>query len=163
MENLRDITQSCRIHIDKDGRWFYEGSEITHPYILNTFYSALEKDEHGRYRIVIKPEVCYVDVEDTPFVITSVSGDSEHGYYITLNNSKVYKLDPSKVWVGDNNVLYTRLPDGMKVRFSRVAYYDLALKMEENETGDVVLNVGGHTYKIYSGDSRESGVESREK
>ncbi|MCD6569363.1 MAG: DUF1285 domain-containing protein [Deltaproteobacteria bacterium] len=154
MEDLRDITQSCRIHIDKDGRWFYEGSEIIHQYVLNIFYNALEQDEYGRYRIVIGPEVCYVDVEDTPFVVSAISGDTNHGYYITLNNSKIYKLDPLQLWIGDSNVLYARLPNGMKVRFSRPAYYDLALKMEEDETGDIVLKVSGQTYKIYSVDRR---------
>lgn len=147
MGKLRDISENCRIHIDKEGRWFYEGKEIIHPHILNVFYSALEIDSSGRFRIVIDPELCYVEVEDTPFVIVSVSGNREHGYTIHLNNAQAYALDPSQLWVKNNNVLYTKLPNGMEVRFSRPAYYCLALDMEE-DSGDIVLCVGRETYKI---------------
>jgi hypothetical protein len=44
--------------------------------------------------------------------------------------------------------MYCSLPDGMKVRFSRAAYYLLALMMEEDEHGDIILTVGGKSYKI---------------
>lgn len=62
---LRDVTDTCRIRIDKEGKWYYEGQEIVNPLVLLTFCNALQKDDQGRYRIVLQSEVCYIDVEDT--------------------------------------------------------------------------------------------------
>ncbi len=148
MVELRDISKNCRIYIDKEGRWFYEGKEIIHPKVLDAFYSSLEMDDKGRYRIVMEPEVCYVEVEDTPFVVVSISGDREHGYKMRLNNSQVYTLDPSLLWIEGDNMLYTKIDNGMKVRFSRSAYYGFCLEMEEDNSGDIVLCVEGKTYTI---------------
>jgi hypothetical protein len=54
--------------------------------------------------------------------------------------------------IGESNVLYCTLPDGMKVRFSRAAYYTLALMMEEDEEGNVCLRDRDTTSTIYTRD-----------
>ncbi len=145
---LRDVTDTCRIRIDKEGKWYYEGQEIVNPLVLLTFCNALQKDDQGRYRIVLQSEVCYIDVEDTPFVVASIRGDQKTEILLLLNTGEVHKLDPETLSVGEHNVTYCSLPDGMKVRFSRAAYYLLALMMEEDEHGDIILTVGGKSYKI---------------
>ena len=145
---LRDVTDSCRIRIDKEGKWYYEDQEIVNPLVLLTFCNALQKDEDGRYRIVFQSEVCYVEVEDTPFVVASIRGDQETELLVLLNTGEVHKLDPETLSIGEHNVMYCLLPDGMKVRFSRAAYYLLALMMEENEHCDIVLTIGDKSYKI---------------
>lgn len=146
-QGLRDVTDSCRIRIDREGRWYYEGSEIINPMVLRAFCQSLRKDEQGRYCIVIEPEVCYVDVEDTPFVVCGVRGDPQVGLYVRLNTMETYPLDPTRLSIGEDNVLYITLPDGMRVRFTRPAYYSLALMMEE-ENGSIVLKIGGTSYPI---------------
>ncbi len=150
---MRDVTNGCKISIDKEGRWFYDKRQITHPAVLETFYNALEKDAEGRYRIVLGDEFCYIDVEDTPFVVQSVSRRDNGEYEIFLNNGKCEALDPNSLRIGKNNVLYARLSNGMNVRFSRKAYYSLALDMEQMENGDIVLSSGGKSYIIYSNKS----------
>ncbi|MDX9761744.1 MAG: DUF1285 domain-containing protein [Desulfomonilia bacterium] len=147
---LRDVTDSCRIRIDKEGTWYYENQEIVNPLVLLTFCNALQKDEEGRYRIVFQSEVCYVDVEDTPFVVASIRGDQETELLVLLNTGETHKLDPATLSVGEQNVMYCLLPDGMKVRFSRAAYYLLALMMEEDEEGNIVLRMGESTYRVCS-------------
>lgn len=146
---LRDVTPGCNIRIDKDGRWYYEGREIINLQILSAFCDALEEDSDGRYRLVIEPEICYVEVEDTPFVVAAIRGDTDNGLFVLLNTAAVHKLDPLTLSIGENNVLYCTLSDGMRVRFSRAAYYTLALMMEEDEEGNVCLRVGDTTYPIY--------------
>ncbi len=146
---LRDVTPGCNIRIDKEGRWFYENQEIINENILSAFCNALEKDGDGRYRIVIEPEVCYVEVEDTPFVVASIRGDTKNGLSVLLNTSAVHELDPSTLSIGESNVLYCTLPDGMRVRFSRAAYYALALMMEEDEAGSIVLKTGNAVHMIH--------------
>ena len=146
---FRDVTSGCAIRIDKDGRWYYEGREIINPQVLSAFCDALEKDVDGRYRLVIDPEICYVEVEDTPFVVASIRGDADNGLSVLLNTSAVHELDPATLSIGENNVLYCTLPDGMKVRFSRQAYYTLALMMEEDAEDNIVLKTGNAVHMVY--------------
>jgi hypothetical protein len=145
---LRDVTGGCRIRIDKEGSWFYDGCEIINPLVLRAFCNALETDEHGRHRIVLGDELCYIDVEDTPFVITGIRGDPAIGLYVRLNTMETFPLDPTRLCIGQDNILYITLPTGMKVRFSRKAYYNLALMMEEDENGIIVLKIRDTVYPI---------------
>lgn len=143
-----DVTKNCRIRIDKEGTWYYQDNEIVNPLVLDFFCCALEQDEDGRYLIVLDKEICYLEVEDTPFVVTSLRGESDTGLSLLLNTGSVYELDPETLSIGDGNVMYCRLPSGMKVRFSRAAYYMLAHVMEENEKGDIILKIGEKAYCI---------------
>jgi len=147
---LRDVTAGCNIRIDKDGKWFYDGNEIVNPTVLHAFWNALEMDDQKRYRIVLGTEVCYLEVEDTPFVISTIRDDGKNGIYLILNTTQEFKLDPAKIHIGKKNVMYTTLPDGIKVRFSRPAYYQLALLMKEDDSGNIVLITNGTSYTIYS-------------
>lgn len=146
-EGLRDVTSTCRIHIDKEGRWYYEGSEIINPMVLKAFHEALTRDEKGRYCIVMGNEVCYVEVEDTPFVVSAIRGDPATGLFLRLNTMKTYPLDPKRLSIGKDNVMYYTLPDGSLARFSRQAYYSLALMMEEHD-GAIVLRIKGIPHVI---------------
>lgn len=145
---LRDITSSCRIRIDKEGKWYYEGNEIINSLVLRNFCDSLERDADGRYRIVMVPEICYIEVEDTPFVVSAIRGDPLTGLFLRLNTMKTYPLEPEKLRIGEENVLYAILPDGMKVRFTRPAYYTLALMMEEDRCGNIVLKTGDAVHPI---------------
>ncbi|HOJ13045.1 MAG TPA: DUF1285 domain-containing protein [Deltaproteobacteria bacterium] len=146
-DGLRDVTASARIRIDREGRWYYNDAEIVNPMVLRTFFNALTRDDHGRYCLVIEPEICYVEVEDTPLVVSCIRGEPDTGLFLRLNNLETYPLDPSRLSIGDANVLYYTLPDGMKVRFSRQAYYSLALMMEELD-GSIVLTIAGKPHPI---------------
>lgn len=149
INELRDVTPYCRIRIDKDGKWYYENNEIINPLVLRSFCDALNKDEHGKYRILMDSEICYVEVEDTPFVVSTIRGDPQCGLYIRLNNMKTHPLDPELLCFGEDNVLYMILPDGMKVRFTRPAYYALALMMEEDDIGNITLMICDKSYQIF--------------
>lgn len=152
MENqLRDVSSHCRIKIDKDGKWYYENCEIINPLVLRSFCEALNQDEAGRYRIVMDSEVCYVEVEDTPFVVSAIRGDPQCGLYLRLNNLETHPLNPDQLCIGKNNILYAILPGGMKVRFTRQAYYSLALMMEEDDDGNIVLMICGRAHPICPG------------
>jgi uncharacterized protein len=145
---LRDVTSSCRIRIDKEGKWYFEGKEIINPLVLRAFCEALETDEDGRHRIVIRDELCYIDVEDTPFVISAIRGDQAAGLYLRLNTLETFPLDPTRLCIGQDNVLYAMLETGMKVRFTRSAYYSLAFMMEEDLSGNIVLKIRNTIYPI---------------
>ncbi len=148
----RDVTEGCWIRIDKEGKWFYEGCAIINPLVLRAFCEALETDEHGRHRIIIGDELCYIEVEDTPFVISAIRGDPAIDLYVRLNTLETFPLDPTRLCIGQDNILYATLPNGMKVRFTRPAYYSLALLMEQDETGTIVLKIRDTIYPICSGE-----------
>lgn len=147
-ETVRDVTAWCHIRIDREGTWFYEGQPIINPGVLQAFQNALQLCDDGRYRIVFDREMCYIEVEDTPFVAISLRGDNAAGFTLVLNNGATYALAPETLRIGADNAMYARLPNGMPVRLSRPAYYHLALSMEESETGAIVLRVGQATYPI---------------
>ena len=62
----------CNIRIDKEGVWYYKGAEMFRKEIVNFFYQNLKRDESCQYLIELENDRCYLDVEDTPFVIRSV-------------------------------------------------------------------------------------------
>lgn len=143
---LRDVSAGTRIRIDREGRWFYEDSEIIHPTVLKVFCDALEIDEQGGYRIIVENELCHIDVEDAPFLVRTIRGDCKQGIELLLNNHRTAPLDPGTLFFGCDNILYARIADGIIVKFSRAAYYQLALMMEESDTGRICLNVKGKSF-----------------
>jgi len=148
---LRDVSSDTNIRIDRDGRWFYENSEIIHPTILKLFCDSLEMDAAGKYRIIVENELCYINVEDAPFIVKSLYGDCSSGLTILLNSQYSEELDPETLFIGKDNVLYARLASGIPVKFNRSAYYQLAMLMEEDENGEPCLKVRGNIFKICSG------------
>ncbi len=145
----------CMIYIDKDGKWFHKGIEMIHKGIVNEFYRSLTAGSHGEYIIVLGEEKCFVEVEDTPFLVTRVEFDStekseeKHIILYLIDETKEI-LDPETLSVGDGNVLYCRIKNNtFKARFNRSAYYQLAsLIKEEGDKYYLPLNNKKHYIKF---------------
>ena len=69
---IKSESPFCQIRIDKDGVWYYKGAEMFRKEIVNFFYQNLRQDESGNYLIELENDRCYLEVEDTPFVVRSV-------------------------------------------------------------------------------------------
>lgn len=148
------------IRIDKDGTWYYQGAEMVRRDIVNSFYRHLKKDREGRYVIEFENDHCFVEVEDTPFVIKSVdycaSGEEgEDVIYLLMPDDSKEKLDPSTLHIGKDNTLYCTIGrDGVEARFSRNSYYQIAKYIEQKPNENrycIVLN--GHHYPIVKNDN----------
>ena len=63
----------CEIKIDKEGVWYYRGAHMFRKDILCIFFENLKIDECGKYLIELGDERCYLDVEDTVFVVETVN------------------------------------------------------------------------------------------
>ena len=142
----------CMILIDKEGRWFHKGLEMIHREFIKLFYQHMEIDLQGRYVITLAGDRCYVDVEDTPYVVwrTSVTNDEgkDQRFSLHLSDDSLEDLDPGTLMVGDGNVLYCKVRNGtFPARFSRPAYYQLAEYIEE-EDGVFYLSLKGRRYPI---------------
>jgi uncharacterized protein len=110
--------------------------------ILSIFFENLKVDESGRYLIELGPERCYLDVEDTAFVVLAVYKtqsiqDGREQLEIVLNDDCSEILDVRSLYVGKDNVLYGRVKQGKFIaRFTRKAYYQIAEFIEQTENGN---------------------------
>ena len=143
----------CMIFIDKEGRWYHEGAEMIHRDIIRLFYENMALDSEDRYVITWRGQHCYVEVEDTAFVVMRTAfvedGPSGKGRYVlSLSDDTVEALRPEGLFVGRENVLYCRIKgDRFPARFARAAYYQLAQYVEE-DCERFYLPLNGRKYEI---------------
>ena len=116
--------ESSDIKIDKEGIWYYRGAHMFRKDILCVFFEHLKVDDCGKYLIELGNEICYLDVEDTAYVVTvvdmkKIAGDAADHIYIQLTDDSWEKLDLSTLYVGNDNVLYCTVKNGIfPARFS---------------------------------------------
>ena len=83
--------ENSDIKIDKEGNWYFRGALMFRKEILSVFFEHLRVDESGKYYIELGPESCYLDVEDTAFVVKSaykqkLDGDASEQLYVQLTD-----------------------------------------------------------------------------
>jgi uncharacterized protein len=143
----------CLISIDKEGRWYHQGAEMIHREFIRLFFQNMELDSEGRYLINWHGTRCYVDVEDTAFVVTSVSLDrgsrrQPSRIKISLNDDTQEVLSPDTLRVEKDHVLYCTVKSNVfPARFTRAAYYQLAEFVEE-DGGRYFLSLNGRRHYI---------------
>jgi hypothetical protein len=144
---------SCQIRIDKEGMWYYKGAEMFRKEIVNFFYQNLQLDEAGRYLIELENDRCYLEVEDTAYVVRSVrrsvsETSEEQVCQLLLSDDTVELLDPGTLRIGKDNVLYCRVKTNrFEARFLRAAYYQLADGIEYDPERDAYyLPFNGERY-----------------
>lgn len=139
---------SGRISFRRDGRWYNDDEPINNGRIAKLFSRCLRQTDDGRWQIAMADERAFVEIEDTPWVVTSIAGDAARGFTIRLNDDSEEALDPASLTVGDAHVLYTRVKDGRHAaRFLRPAYYQLAPAIVERD-GRFLLAVRDAEHEI---------------
>ncbi len=150
-DNANDLPP-CLIYIDKEGRLWHQGAEMIHAGINSLMLEHITLED-GRYIIEFRGQRCYVEVEDTALVVQRVSLDREGGssLKILLSDGRTEELNPDLLWIGRDNVIYTKVRDGkLPARFLRQAYYQLAEFIEEVD-GGYALKLGGKLHHIVQG------------
>lgn len=126
------------IFLDKEGRWFHEGIQITHQRTCLLFARTLRKGSDDLYSLKLGNEWARVEVEDSPYMAKSVTVHREGNnvpmaYLLHLNDETEEFLDPQTLSVGKGNVMYCKVKQGKeRARFLRPAYYQLCLQIETN-------------------------------
>lgn len=146
-----NITTECTIKIDKEGKWYYNGAEIIHRKIFLLFNQLLKRDQEGNYLIEDDKQLCYLDVEDAPFVVTALTySSSPPSFSIILNDETVETLMPDTIRIGKNNVFYCRVKGGrFEARFSRQSYYQITKYVDFDEKGgEFFLALGSKKYRL---------------
>ena len=153
----------CDIWIDKEGIWYYRGAEMFRRDIVNLFYRHLIKDDTGRYRIEIDDDSCYVDVEDTAFVVKAVylfekNERAEEFIFLLLSDDILEKLDVETLRIGEDNIPYCMVKDRQfEARFSKASYYQLAQYICHDPDRDVYfISLNGHRHYIAYTGSRDA-------
>ena len=144
------IDSTRKIHFGKDGWWYANDERIQNQRINKLFSQCLQKTEDGQYEIVLGRDRANVEIEDTPYVVTQVTGDPEHGFSLRLNDESEEPLAPGTLVIGNNDVLYCQVKGHTHAaRFLRPAYYQVTQYVQEDATGGgFVLHVGESTYSI---------------
>ena len=135
------------LRIDRDGDWYDEGVQVTHPGILANLRGNLKKDAGGffiqtRVRIPVR-------VDDAPWVVTRIErrGDALHAI---LNDGTEERVDPATVRLGAGDAPYCTVKGGaFEARFSRAAAFQLlALADYDEASGRGALKLGGREYPL---------------
>ncbi len=144
------IDPTRKIHFGKDGWWYANDERIQNQRINTLFSQCLHQTAAGSYEIVIGRDRADVEIEDTPYVVTQVTGYSNQGLIVRLNDKSEEALAPQTLSIGDNDVLYCRVKDQKyPARFLRSAYYQLTEYIHQDEkSGEFVLRTGETDYPI---------------
>jgi hypothetical protein len=144
------IDPTRKISFGKDGWWYANDERIQNRRINVLFSQHLRKTSEGTYEIAIGWDRVAVEIDDTPYVIARVSGDSEDGFILRLNDESEERLAPHTLCVGQDHVLYCRVKKNEHLaRFLRPAYYQLtAYVQEDTATDSYLLRVGDGLFPI---------------
>jgi hypothetical protein len=153
-----DELPPCGIFIDREGDWYYRESPMQRADIVSHLCGHLRREESsGLYIIELGKQRCYLEVEDTPLVVTSVlcqeerEEDDQEELFLSIKHLRIKQpLNPKTLWVGRENVLYCKvMEDTIPARFLRPAYYQLAEFIhEDKEKHRFYLLLGGKRYYI---------------
>ena len=119
------------LRIDRDGDWFDENVQVTHPGIVANLRGNLRRDQDG-YFIQTRVRIPVV-VDDVPYVVTRVErrGDELH---VILNDETEERLDPATLRLGAGDAPYGAVKGGaFEARFNRAAAWQLLQLAEYDE------------------------------
>jgi hypothetical protein len=139
------------IVIDKEGTWFYNGLPIVNQLILQYFYQLLEPGPAGGYQLKNEQEIVPIEVQDTPFVVTSLwPSDSPPGqFFIKLNDNSVETLDMETLTINAENIPYCVVKQGrFRARFLRAPYYRLAESVQQEGEDRFFVELNGKRHYL---------------
>lgn len=139
------------IRIDRDGSWYFHGSPIKRPELVRLFAAVLSCVD-GRYLLTTPAEQVQIDVDDAPFVLVDSVWLEDGRLQLTTNLQQSFIAGPDfplllQPEAGSGQLLpYLQLKRGLRAKFSRTLYYQLAEQAQEQ------IVEGERHYVLYSGD-----------
>jgi hypothetical protein len=136
--------------IDRDGTWYHEGIEVTHPGVLRNLYANL-RAEGEAYHLQAGPLRVPVQVDDAPFVVVRVerSGDPVAAT-AHLSDGTREPLELGTLTLTARDVPYCRVKNGrFRARLSVAAWLQIAPGVElDPDTGEPTLVVGERRFGL---------------
>ena len=148
------------MHILRNGKWTYMGSEIKRPAMIKLFSNIIRLDDDGHYYLVTPVEKVRIKVDDVPFVVVSMNKIKEEGVnclsFMTNVQDEVTlsKENPIEIVINDNDEPspYITIRKNLKALISRSVYYDLINMAEEEIIDDkkfLVIKSNNTLFKLY--------------
>lgn len=124
-------SRETRIRRDACGRWFNDGSAITHPKLVSALNRWVQVAEDGRYCLKNDINWAYVQIEGAPIHVQAV-----HDSIMTLSNDTREPLKPTTLRMDAHGRLYCQVAHGtMTAQFENHALVQLADHIEATDHG----------------------------
>jgi hypothetical protein len=145
-------SRESTIRLDAAGRFWHEGAPVEHSGMARAFASWISRHpDDGRYILNNGFDWTYFQVEQVPFFVLSVSAAEDGLPLLSLFDGSEEPLDPSCLWL-ENEQLYTKVKGrALTARFSRQAQIALGDWLREREDGSIALQIGSNSYDIRVG------------
>jgi len=148
------------MHILRNGKWTYMGSEIKRPAMIKLFSNIIRLDDDGHYYLVTPVEKVRIKVDDVPFVAVSMNKVKAEGVYCLSFKTNVQdevtlsKENPIEIVINDNDEPspYITIRKNLKALISRSVYYDLINMAEEKIIDNkkfLVIKSNNTLFKLY--------------
>ena len=148
------------MHILRNGKWTYMGSEIKRPAMIKLFSNIIRLDDDGHYYLVTPVEKVRIKVDDVPFVAVSMNKIEDEGVsYLSFTTNVqdeiiLSKENPIEIVINDNDEPspYITIRKNLKALISRSVYYDLINMAEEEIIEDkkfLVIKSNNTSFKLY--------------
>jgi hypothetical protein len=144
-------SRESTIRLDRDGRFWHDGQLVEHPGMARAFASWIRRHpDDGRYILSNGFDWTYFDVEDAPFFVRGIrKQDDAMAPMLELSDASVELLDPTELWVGERDALYTRVKAGQYVaRFTPAAQTALAPWLSDGSDGSIEFVAGRVAHRI---------------
>lgn len=137
------------IRLDRQGRFWHEGEEISHKRFRVALLRWLDLREDGRPILRLDDKrYAYVDVEDAMLLVLSIRWDGDRAF-IKTNDEVEEELCYATLEQAADNTLYCRArASQLLARVTTRAYYQLAERIEEEARGGFVLLAAGQRFPI---------------
>jgi hypothetical protein len=138
------------MRIARDGVWYYRGSPIRRPALVNLFATVLRRESDGSYWLITPAERGRIEVEDAPFlaVALTVEGEGRDQQLIFRTNLDEFVTAgpgrPLRVETAENGepTPYILVRDRLEAKIVRPVFYELAeLGTEEKIEGTAQFGV----------------------
>lgn len=139
-------SRESQIRLDANGRFWLGGEPVVHPKMQQAFTRWIRRHpDDGRIVLSNGYDWTYIEVDDAPFFVTSVS-ETLGRLTLTLSDGEQEALQPSHQlhWRAANGALYCRVKNGeFDARFMAQAQAGL---------GPWLHSLGEDRYELRSGD-----------
>jgi hypothetical protein len=134
------------IRLDRDGRFWHEGAEVTHRGLRAAFFRWLDRNPDGRWVLRLdERRFVYLDVDDAPFVIATLRWEGDRAF-VRLSDDSEEALDCGSLRL-DGGVAYATVKGRFAGRLARAAWHALAERIVERD-GVIELDAAGGPYPL---------------
>jgi hypothetical protein len=132
------------IRLDREGRFWHEGAEVTHAGFRRALLRWLDVLEYGRPILRLdERRYAYVDVEDAHLLAVSARWEGDRAF-LRLNDESEEELDYGSLAIGAGDALYCAVRGGrLRARVTTRAYQVLAERIEADGDRFLLRAAGG--------------------